>query len=213
MGQILRVSLFGDNPGGEEWSINPCWEINGSGGTPVTPAMAQTIATAIAAIAAPTPMMILMASNTAFRGVRVESRSLAGALEVQAEAIKTTGQGGNGTSVHPYQTAVVVSLRTFGVGPSARGRLYLPATGVPLQTTDYRIAVSSRDSILGAVKTYLSSIETAIKVTLPEANLTVWSRKTANFHNVTSLQLGNVVDTQRRRRDTLIESYGSVSFP
>jgi len=59
----------------------------------------------------------------------------------------------------------------------------------------------------------LSSMETAIKATLPEANLTVWSRKTANFHDVNSLQVGNVLDTQRRRRDTLIEAYTAVTYP
>jgi hypothetical protein len=56
-------------------------------------------------------------------------------------------------------------------------------------------------------------MEAAIKATLPEANLTVWSRKTANFHDVNAIQVGNVVDSQRRRRDALIEGYTAVVFP
>jgi type IV pilus biogenesis protein CpaD/CtpE len=91
--------------------------------------------------------------------------------------------------------------------------MYLPATGAALQTSDYRMSTTFRDSVLGGVKTWLSGVEAAIKVTLPNANLTVWSRLTANFHNVNQLQMGNVVDTQRRRRDILIENYGSLVFP
>jgi hypothetical protein len=56
-------------------------------------------------------------------------------------------------------------------------------------------------------------MEAVIKATLPDANLTVWSRQYAQFRDISSLQVGNVLDTQRRRRDTLIEAYSSTSYP
>lgn len=213
MAHILRVSTIGALPGGEVWSVNPCWEIDGSGGAPVTPSQANTIATACAAVAVPTSLVTLMGNNTTVNAIRVEARSLTGTLESQGEATRATPSGGTGTNTHPHGTALVLSLRTPGVGPSARGRMYWPATGQALQNTDYRIAAAAQTSILSGFKTYLSGLETAIKVTLPNANLTVWSRKSANFFNVTSLQLGNVLDSQRRRRDNLSEGYASTTFP
>lgn len=213
MAQILRVSIFGTMPGGEAWSVNPCWEINGSGGDPVSPAQALTIATAIAAITPAVQVNAMWAPNTVLTGARVEARSLTGVLESQAEALRTTPLNGSATASHPYQSALCLSLLTPGVGPSARGRLYWPATGVVLGLTDYRVPLATRDGILTALKAYLLNIENAIKATLPNANLTVWSRKTANFHDVNQLRLGNVMDVQRRRRDALIEQYGSGPFP
>ena len=212
--QILRVSLGGVMPGGEVWSTNPCWEIDGTAGSLVTAGEAATIAAAINAVTWPTALRATVAANTTWASVRVEGRLLTGGLQVQAEnqkALPLTGSGG--TTVHPQQCALTISLRTPGVGPSARGRLYWPANGIALQTADGRISSTDASSILAGAKTFLSGIEAAIQVTLPNANLTVWSRKTANFHDVNELQIGNVVDTQRRRRDALIESYTSTVFP
>lgn len=213
MAQILRVSILGSMPSGEVWSVNPCWEIDGSTGQPVSPAQALTIATAINAAAVPSTILQIMAPDTRLIGVRVEARTLAGVLEAQAEQLRASSLNGTGTSTHPYQTSIVVSLRTPGVGPSARGRLYWPATGVPLGAADYRISTANTATFIAAFKTLLSGYETAIKTVLPNANLTVWSRKTLNFHDVNSLQMGNVVDTQRRRRDALIENVSSVVYP
>ena len=213
MGQILRVSIKGDLPGGEVWSVNPCWEINGQLGAPVSPAQALTIATALGAVTVNSSLQACMAVGTRVLGYRVESRSLAGVLESQAEFTRPTPVNGNGGTVLPYNSAIVISLRTPGVGASSRGRLYWPATGIALQAADYRISAASAGGIATGAKTYLSAMEAAIKATLPEANLTVWSRKTANFHDVNAIQVGNVVDSQRRRRDALIEGYTAVVFP
>lgn len=213
MAQILRVSIRGGAPNGEVWSVNPCWEINGSAGEDVSPAEALTIATAIDAVTMPTAVLQGWAAATTLTGCRVEARTLNGGLETQAEHVRAVAVPGTSSVILPGVSSVVLSLRTPGVGPSARGRLYWPLTGESLATATFRIGGSRVTAILGGLKTYLSGVEAAIKVTLPEANLTVWSRKTANFHNVTNIQMGDVVDTQRRRRDTLIEAYQSLSYP
>jgi hypothetical protein len=211
--QILRVSIVGAMPSGEEWSVNPCWEVDGSTGALVTPADAATIATAIAALSVPATLQQTFAAATTVTGCRVEGRTLAGSLEVQAEAVRGTPVAGTGTSPHPYQTSIVISLRTPLPGARSRGRMYWPATGVVLQPSTLRLSTTLRDSILGGARSYLNAIEGAIKATQPNANLTVWSRTGSSFANVNQLQVGDVVDTQRRRRDTLIEGYGSIAFP
>jgi len=212
--QIMRVSIGGGLPGGEVWSVNPCWELDGNSGVVITQAQALTIATAIAAIALPTGLAQMMAPNTTWSTVRVEARQLDGHLDTQAEVAKTTPTNGSGLSVHPFQTAAVISLRTPGTGAGFRGRMYWPATGISLQAADYRITTASLTSYLSAAKSFLTSIQAAIRATAgPNADLTVWSRSRAGFADVNSIQMGNVVDTQRRRRDTLTESYQALAYP
>src|SRR6187551_1381009 len=120
--QILRVSINGTMPGGEVWSVNPCWELDGSVGVTVTQADALTIATAISALTLPTGLQNMMGANTFWTGTRVEARQVTGALDAQADAAKTTPTNGSGNTVHPFQTSVVISLRTSGVGAQYRGR-------------------------------------------------------------------------------------------
>jgi hypothetical protein len=154
-----------------------------------------------------------MAPGTTVAGYRVEARDVTGTLESQAEFVRPTASNGTSAIIHPFQTAWVISLRTFGVGARYRGRLYWPATGQALGASDYRVSAANAGAFLAGAKTYLSAMEAVIKATLPDANLTVWSRQYAQFRDISSLQVGNVLDTQRRRRDTLIEAYSSTSYP
>jgi hypothetical protein len=213
MADLLRVSIFGQMPGGEEWSVNPVYQIGGDFGTSVSQVQCQTVATAIAAVAVPTGLHQTLVTSSNVQGVRVEARTRAGGLEVQAEATKAVPQAGTGSTAHPYQTSLVISLRTALPGASGRGRMYWPATGIAAVATDLRLSAANATSVLAGAKTYLSSIETAIEATLPNTSLVVWSRKTAGLNGVISLQLGNIFDVQRRRRDVLIESYSSTTWP
>ena len=60
---------------------------------------------------------------------------------------------------------------------------------------------------------FLAAIETAIEASLGGASLAVWSRTNASLSAVQTLQVGDVADVQRRRRDALIESYTSLAYP
>jgi predicted nucleic acid-binding Zn ribbon protein len=64
------------------------------------------------------------------------------------------------------------------------------------------------------VKTYLTSITAALEVTMiNDMHLAVWSRTKEALEWVTSLQCGDVLDTQRRRRDQLIETFNVLTYP
>ena len=213
MAHILRVSILGAMPSGEEWSVNPIYSIGGDFGTPVSSSQANTIALAIAARTVPTGLTSIMNSTTTVTGVRVEARSLTGVLESQAEAMKAVATPGTGTQPLPFQSAAVISLRTALAGASGRGRMYWPATGMALVTTTLRPLNTLVTSVLSGAKTYLSGIQTDIDVTLDGVALGVWSRKLADINVVNQLQMGDIVDTQRRRRDQLIETYQSSTYP
>lgn len=213
MAELLRVSIGGSMPGGEVWSVNPVYSIGGDLGVPVSAAQASTIANAILAIAVPTGLRNINASSVNFSTIRVEARSLAGVLETQAEAVRGTPTSGTGTNTHPYQTSLVTSLRSAQPGARGRGRLYWPCTGLSISNTSLRVLTADVVSVRDSVKTYLSGIESAIEVTLTGVSLAVWSRATPDLYPVTSIQVGDVLDVQRRRRDQTIENYSSVAYP
>lgn len=213
MADLLRVSIQGAMPGGEEWSVNPVYNVGSDFGTPVSAAQASTIATAIAAVVMPSGLTATMNSSCNWNSVRVEARTLDGTLESLGEAAKGTPTPGTGTANLPFQSALVSSLRTATAGASGRGRLYWNATGLSVNGTTLRVAGATLTPILAAVKTYLSAINAAIDVTLDGVSLCVWSRVKQDLYPVNSIQMGDVVDVQRRRRDAAPEAYQTVSFP
>lgn len=213
MANFLRISVQGTMPGGEVWSVNPVYGIGGDFGVPVSAAQVVTVANALATAAVPTTLMSMMTPGCALTSYRVEARKLDGTLEALAEGVRATPLAGNGAQRHPYQTSVVTSLRTPLPGASGRGRLYWVATAVALDNSTLRVDAASVTSHLAAVKTFLSTMQTVVDATFDGVSLCVWSRKNAALTAVNSIQMGNVVDQQRRRRDALTENYSALSYP
>lgn len=213
MATLMRVSILGTLPGGEVWSVNPVYRLGTGGDVPTTALQCQQIVTAINSRVVPTGITGAMTTSTFVTGCRVEARVVNGTLEALAEGARSTPTGGTTSSGHPYQTSLVASLRTTHPGPSGRGRLYWPAVGIPILATTLRVNSTSVGTLLIGVKTFLSGIETDIEATMGGAALGVWSRKEAAVHAVTSIQIGDVADVQRRRRDQLVEAVQASSYP
>jgi len=209
---IVKISILGSLPGGEVWSVNPVFFLHDEPAS-VTFEECQAIATAVRAITIPTGLRALMSAQTFFTGIRAEARDRNGVLEAAAEAAISPTIPGSSATVHPYQTSSVTSLRTATPGPSGRGRLYWPATGAPLDATTLRMSSATAASALSGVKTYMAAIQAAVAVSAGPCSLAVWSRKQTNFHGVNLLLQGDILDTQRRRRDTLTEGYSTLVYP
>jgi hypothetical protein len=212
MAQLLRLSIKGALPGGEEWSTNPCWTISDFG-VPTTPAQIQAVATACAGVSPPAGLRAAFSTATNIHSIRVEARTSDGTLENLAEDALAAASPGTGTTPHPYQIAWVASLRTAQVGATGRGRLYFPATGIPLEAGSLRPSTVNTNSFSLGVKTYLSDLQTQIRATFAGAGLIVWSRTSQAMNLVDRIQAGDILDTQRRRRDTLVEAYSSQAYP
>lgn len=212
MADVIRLSIEGALPGGEVWSINPCWSVEPPG-IAVDFDDCQAIATAAAAIDPGAAVKGAMNSATTITSVRVEARTYAGVLEALAEAPLATPLVGGGTSPKSFQSAWVVSLRTTTPGGRGRGRLYWPATAQNTDSSTLRVPTAARDSFAAGFKTYLSGLETAVRATIALSRLVVWSRTGVTAHGVSSIQVGDILDVQRRRRDTLTEAYKTVAYP
>jgi hypothetical protein len=212
MASVVRVSVLGSLPGGEVWSVNPCFALDLEP-TEITSSEALAIANALKALVIPTGLRALMSTSTFFTGYRVEARSRTGVLESQAESTMAAPVAGSGGIPHPYQTSIVTSLRSGFPGAQGRGRLYWPATGVAMNGATLRVDATAATSALSGVKTHLTAIEGAVASVANGARLTVWSRTGTAFHTVTTIRQGDILDTQRRRRDALNESYSELSYP
>lgn len=212
MADLIKVSITGVMPAGEVWSINPVWRINPQD-VSVSVTQLQAIVTAINAITIPTGFRNIFNLTTGVTGCRVEARTNEGVLEGLAEGTRPSTVFGQGTADHPYQNALVLSLRSPLAGASGRGRLYIPATGLALNGPTLRPTAATITSVLAGTKGYLQAIGTAVTAQVTDTILAVWSRKLTTTLGVTRIQMGDIVDTQRRRRDQVIENYQELSYP
>lgn len=212
MADLIRVSIQGRLPNGEEWSVNPIFAVEPPG-LDIDYTEANTIATAVNAVTVPTVLRGVMSNpGTTVSGVRVEARTLAGALESVAEQARAVPITGSGAASHPYQTSIVCSLRTATAGARGRGRLYWPATGANLDSSTLRLSAIATSDLAAAFQTYLSGVEAAVQATIAMSRLVVWSRASSTLRDVDRLMVGDVLDVQRRRRDALTESYAIVTY-
>lgn len=212
MAEVLRVSLQGQLPGGEVWSVNPCYHLL-TEPPGITASQLLTVATAMNARTISTGITAMMNVGTLITGVRLEARSRAGVLEAQADQPRAVAVPGTGATTHPLQVSIVASLRTGFPGARGRGRLYFPATGPSLVSGSGRFTGPNVNSFILGVKTLLSGFTADILPTLGANDLVVWSRTGTALHEVTSLRAGDVPDVQRRRRDQLVEVYTPTTYP
>lgn len=105
----------------------------------------------------------------------------------------------------PPQVAVAVSLRTGLATKAGRGRLYLCplATGADIGG---KIILAAQEAILAGVQTGLTTMGTA------GFPCVIYHRGTVDGTLVTRIDVGDVFDTQRRRRNKLIESRLSATI-
>lgn len=211
----VRVSLLGSLSTEEVWSINPVFDPTGEFPGGVNQANLDAACKLIADRTIPTSLINIMSSAAKRNGARVEVRDDATdgliALSIQASTVPASGTG---APALPFQNAVVISLRTDTPGASGRGRLYWPALNAAVGTTG-RMTTPTSAAMVADAKTYLMGMASDLATSFIGITFTpaVRSRLTKTTPHITRIQVGNVIDTQRRRRDTLPESYSSATIP
>lgn len=120
-----------------------------------------------------------------------------------------TPVSGTATGLAP-QTTVVLSLRSgFTVGKGNYGRMYLPHTTLGTQTNSPFASSTNTTAIALSAKDFVNNITTQINAaTTATLFPAIMSQATGTpTRGVTSVAVGNVNDTQRRRRNRLQETY------
>lgn len=214
----MRVMLRGTLPNAEVWSVNPAYNetTNISDWDQVR---GNAAAKAIGALLPPVPLRKLASQQAPLASIRIERRSDDGVLIGAAEAAYTAAWAAAPAANMPPQTSCVLSLRSTTPGASGRGRLYWPALGATLAPTTLRLSAPTTTEVADAARSYLDSIETALKEQLSPSpslidyHLTVVSPTTHRRHDITRIEVGDILDVQRRRRDKMIESRVSSKYP
>lgn len=102
--------------------------------------------------------------------------------------------------------AIVVSLRTDLANRRGRGRFYLP------QPADNTISIEGRVAA-SAVTGIISALTAAWNGSSATQTPVVYSRTGRQTNEVVTFNIGDLLDTQRRRENKLVESRTSASMP
>lgn len=205
MPSIFRVDMNALLPSGEA-SVSSHFLGPGVGGTLATSVFAADLW--MSTLAADPNFPGMFPSTLAFQAVKVsEIDEATGAVIATANGTETF-PGTDIVGALPPQAGVVVSLGTAVSGASKRGRYYLPPMSVSVLAATGRLDSGVQADLLAAV-TAAHAAEISVSGGQP---LLVYSRKLHSVEPVVTLRIGDVIDTQRRRRDKLVENYVAASI-
>lgn len=212
--QYNRVIISGLLAGVQSWSVTPAFSGNPATGGAVTDyadllTWAQAIGGLNNGAVLGGNLSVALSSLGNVQKVRTECLSAAGVLQEAAEFALPVAESGSGTPSNPLQISIVSSLQTGRPGRSYNGRIYWPNLGIPIQTNSGRIATQTATQTATDVAALLTQIAEAA----PGGSAmhpAVVSHKLAVQTLITEVRVGNVLDTQRRRRDKLVEQYSGV---
>lgn len=116
---------------------------------------------------------------------------------------------GSGTVILPFQSSLVYTLRTQVPGRRTRGRMYWPFLTATMLATGQ---ISTSVVTLAARASSFADMLNALCAAGPSGTHipVIVSKAGGTVTPVTSVRVGNIMDTQRRRRDALVESFGSA---
>lgn len=123
---------------------------------------------------------------------------------------KTPYGAGTVSDSLPLQNSIVCSHRSAQVGRRGRGRIYLPPTG-PSIISNSLIGATACQTIADAHAAFLEAISLPGGATDPLTRPIVTGGNFTQYAVVQSVEVDNVMDTQRRRRKQLVPTVYSAS--
>lgn len=116
--------------------------------------------------------------------------------------VAMAGTGSGSAACLPPGVAVAVTLRTILPGPTGRGRFFLPPPLAASASATGRVVAASMTTFSGA----LANAFTALAGLSSPVSAAVYSVKHRSFQPCSRGDFGDVYDSQRSRRDKLVES-------
>lgn len=124
------------------------------------------------------------------------------------------GGGGPAEASHPNQICLVVTLLTAAQrGPANKGRFYQPAPSYSINLETGMISVAQALTTAESAKQLIEDMSDVPGIdTVGDPGVVIMSRKAGNPYTrrVNGTKVGRVLDTQRRRRRSMDESYSVV---
>jgi len=204
----VRIELLGTlASGAERWSTGfSTAPPAGGGAADLESLVSEALETFQNDVWTATPTYGFLSNTVALTGARAQQLADDGTVLGTAEKLLPAPVPGNATSTLPPQCSIVISLRTGWPGPRGRGRMYFPCLAPASLTSIGRLSATAQEGLTTNFQTFFNDWN-ALSDTMPVA---VASNVGGFVTTVSSVQVGSVVDTQRRRRDTMVESYYSL---
>jgi len=208
--QHVYLNWGGKLPGGESWSVG--MRLRRKTGIAVEADGASCLAVAsgpVAAFHARATTKINEAAKLSFvkaNTINVDGRYVGSGTN---ETVFPDIGGAMGSPIFPNQVAMAATLETgFSRGPAHRGRIYLPMPSIVMDGNGTISAASAID-VTTSCNTLLTQLHDALGALAAPYEVAVFSRKAgaAGNRRVTEFRVGRVLDTQRRRRRSLVEDY------
>jgi hypothetical protein len=200
---IYYVRFSGPLPSSEIWTAGV--HLSGGGDVDEVITVAQDMADELWGATTADPIRSYYPSSVQLTTiVAYELSSGTGRAIARAEA-SASHVGANVGVPLPQEVAVCCSLRTAQPGPGGRGRFYLPGPAVSTVTALGRLDSTTRDGIADSVAAMLG-------VAVAAAHPPVLFTPGVPDREILSVDVGDVFDAQRRRRDALVESRHSIAL-
>jgi hypothetical protein len=120
--------------------------------------------------------------------------------------------GINGGEILPLQVSCVASHRTPQLGRHGRGRMFLPPFTGSATDGHGHLSSGTTASIAAAQAALLTSLTYSSSSSGgPHLAPIITGHPWTNYARINQVRVGNVLDTQRRRRRSLPETYSNVS--
>lgn len=221
--RVTRVTISGTSFGGaEEWSTGFYMGNESADADMPNQQLADDIRAAWATFFTTAGVNVSTAWTSTL--VKVSSFGTDGksnAADTMFSTFPTLTKGAN-AQLFPPQIALVATLAsTLPRGVGAKGRMYLPGISATLDATGH-LSSTNVTAISTALKTFLDAcnastatnnvVVNASHGSLNEDGTPKIGGKSPIIKAVTSLKVGNVYDTQRRRRNSLAEVYTTTSL-
>lgn len=120
--------------------------------------------------------------------------------------------GGEGGGSLPPQVSLSAQLASdIPRGPGAKGRMYLPGIRTPINSATGKIGSTEATQVATALKNFFNTVNGSFDapgqlVNASQGRLGIGGVAPLNA-TVTKVRVGDVYDTQRRRRNALTETY------
>lgn len=216
----------GTLPGGEIWSNSLRLASSVTGPLSWVPTQSELIAwlegpakDAVAAFHTSTGAHLGMNAKLAYLKMNVVDMNGHYVEQTTHEYVYSPQPFGNSNAVvHPTQVALVVSTTTaYARGPAHRGRFYLPLPAIMVTPSTGLISVTDAQDVAASAATFISALHDQPGIDPigdDDMHVCVMSRGGAGATNrVTGVDVGLVLDTQRRRRNALPENYQHADLP
>lgn len=214
-----KATIMGEMFGGTElWTTSFAIGADGGGDIEVMPTDAEAQAISDAWNAIWTPVANGFSSQFKFVGVKVshiipDGTSDPGFSKYHYRPVPVAGGAG---PTNPPQCALVATLQTtIARGRGSKGRMFLPGVGFSVGA-DGKITAAQATTLAGQIKSFLDAVNSSAnvpgRVVVNSEEVTGVPFKASMQNPVASVKVGTVYDTQRRRRNNLVEAYSLAAL-